>query len=484
MDFIGEIIEHETEVPQEPIPMVNQTGFPEPGKLKPMRLSRWKQKQLEEKQKNNDDKLETNHHETEAEKIHKENLERMSKMSNEEILQEREELLRGLNPKLIQSLINKSKKRELHNDDQQQHGGHHDIGHDHHEHAEGYNGWIGSMKTENGLTDLSQLDKEDVDRALGITSNDDLFENDQRDRKVKFDDNIKTVNYEDLNDEDKIELDPNGWEDVDDINELIPNANSIAPEGYQLNQDNDDDDDDEDNNNTVHFTKPKQEDLDLNDPDFFDKLHEKYYPDLPKETEKLSWMTQPMPKLTTTTYESISDMRFDFKGNLIELNLEEEEEEEKQQQNESTNKEIPTYFGLHHHSDNPQMAGYTLTELAHLARSTLAAQRCISIQTLGRILHKLGLHKYSILPISDQDEPINEELQQLLNNFENMMWDLIDELRIIETITDAADEKKTTNLSVRNYAIEALWLYKSGGGRPQQNSKNELEVITEAVQQL
>ena len=59
MDFIGEIIEHETEVPQEPIPMVNQTGFPEPGKLKPMRLSRWKQKQLEEKQKNNDDKLET-----------------------------------------------------------------------------------------------------------------------------------------------------------------------------------------------------------------------------------------------------------------------------------------------------------------------------------------------------------------------------------------------------------------------------------------
>lgn len=214
----------------------------------------------------------------------------------------------------------------------------------------------------------------------------------------------------------------------------------------------------------------------------FDKLHEKYYPDLPKETEKLSWMTQPMPKLTTTTYESISDMRFDFKGNLIELNL--EEEEKQQQQNESINKEIPTYFGLHHHSDNPHMAGYTLTELAHLARSTLAAQRCISIQTLGRILHKLGLHKYSILPISDQDEPINEELQQLLNNFENMMWDLIDELRIIETITDAADEKKTTNLSVRNYAIEALWLYKSGGGRPKQNSKNELEVITEAVQQL
>ena len=37
----------------------------------------------------------------------------MSKMSNEEILQEREELLRGLNPKLIQSLINKSKRENF-----------------------------------------------------------------------------------------------------------------------------------------------------------------------------------------------------------------------------------------------------------------------------------------------------------------------------------------------------------------------------------
>ena len=45
--------------------------------------------------------------------------------------------------------------------------------------------------------------------------------------------------------------------------------------------------------------------------------------------------------------------------------------------------EIPTYMGLHHHSENPHMAGYTLGELAHLARSTLAGQRCLSIQTLG-----------------------------------------------------------------------------------------------------
>lgn len=479
MDFIGEIIEHETEVPQESFPMVNQTGFPEPGKLKSKKISRWKQKQQQQKESEQQEQQQVQqkevHYETEAEKIHKENVERMSKMTEDEILQEREELLRGLNPKLIESLINKSKKRE-HGNHNHEHGHNHDHGHDHHEHAEGYNGWIGSMKTENGLTDLSQLDKEDVDRALGITSND--LDEDIRDRKVKFDDNVKTVNYEDLNDDDKIELDPNGWEDVDDINELIPNVNNIAPEGYQLNN-NEEEGEEEgiEEGHTVHFTKPKQDDLDLNDPDFFDKLHEKYYPDLPKETDKLSWMTQPMPKLTSTTYESISDMRFDFKGDLVELNLEEKEEETK------SDKEIPTYFGLHHHSENPHMAGYTLTELAHLSRSTLAAQRCISIQTLGRILHKLGLHKYSIIPISHDDDD-NEELKQMVNSFENMMWDLIDELRIIETLTDAADDKITKNLSVRNYAIEALWLYKSGGGRPKQKSKDEIDLITEAVQKI
>ena len=36
----------------------------------------------------------------------------MAQMSEEEILQEREELLKGLDPKLIESLIGRSKKRK------------------------------------------------------------------------------------------------------------------------------------------------------------------------------------------------------------------------------------------------------------------------------------------------------------------------------------------------------------------------------------
>ncbi|EMG46413.1 RBA50 RNA polymerase II-associated protein RBA50 [Candida maltosa Xu316] len=467
MDFIGEIIEHETETPQEPVTPTTSNGFPELGKLRQKKVSKWKQRQQKQAQPEPtpEPKHEHEQPQSEAEKIHQENLDRMASMTEEEISQERQELLESLDPNLIQSLINRSKKRE--NADK-----HHDHDHSHHhEHAEGYNGWIGAMKTSEGLTDLSQLDQEDVNRALGLNDlslDDEPVQDDKK--KVKFDNNVKTVNYEDLDDD--IELDPNGWEDVTDINELVPNA-QIAPDDYQINPDSDDE---ETPNNTVHFTKPKPQDLDLNDPEFFDKLHEKYFPDLPKETDKLSWMTQPMPKQVSTTYESISDMRFDFKGDLIELNIEEEEQDDK-------SSEIPSYMGLHHHSDNPHMAGYTLSELAHLARSSLAAQRCISIQTLGRILHKLGLHKYSILPISDETDPgFNEDLKQMSNNFENMMWDLIDELRIIETLTEAADEKKTRNLSVRNYAIEALWLYKTGGGRPKKKAQTEEEIITEAVQ--
>src|SRR5699024_5391194 len=109
--------------------------------------------------------------------------------------------------------------------------------------------------------------------------------------------------------------------------------------------------------------------LDINDPLFYDKLHENYYPNLPKETEKLSWMTEPMPSKVGRSYELISDMRFDFNGDLVDLD---------------SLGQIPTYKGLHHHSDNPHMAGYTLGELAHLARLVVPSQRSVAIQTLGR----------------------------------------------------------------------------------------------------
>ncbi|KAI5957762.1 hypothetical protein KGF57_003029 [Candida theae] len=441
MDFVGEIIEHEIEPPVEPAPVNVGGGFPDPRKVK--KVSRWRQKGPAKEVASSTETPPTQNTPvteslTEAQKIDKENRERMAKMSESEILQERQELLNQLDPKIVSGLLRRKNRNtdgehvERKPMSNHSHDRHHDHHHDHHEHAEGYNGWIGGFKSPKGITDLSQLEKEEVDKIMGIDSN----------RKVRFaDDKVEKIEY--------IERDHDG-SDHNNV-QVGPDLDAVAPEGYQLNSDEDENTPDG-SNSSVHFTKPtpSQDGLDLNDPEFFDKLHEKYFPDLPKETEKLSWMTTPMPKQVSTTYESISDMRFDFNGNLVQIDIDEEKDD---------SRGIPTYLGLHHHSDNPHMAGYTLSELVHLSRSVVPGQRCISIQTLGRILHKLGKHELGIIPVLETET--NSDVKEMVEMFEKMMWDLIEELRIVESITEAADEKYTKNLSVRNYAIEALYLIKT-----------------------
>lgn len=431
MDLVGEIVEHDVQEPVAPVPMpsASSTGFP---KLKvvdfkrgPLKFKAQSQPRREASQKSRPEEPET-----EAQRIHKENLEKISLLTEEEITRERQELLQGLDPKLVQSLLNRTEKRVA--DD-----------HSHHTHAEGHDGWIGGGK--NGV-ELPHLDADDVNKALGVKS-------------VKFSDEDDVRQYPLDHFEDK---------DDEEMSEVGEDA-QIAPDDYQIVPE-------EEPEPEMHFPKPKRAqddpDMDINDPDFFDKLHEKYYPDLPKETTKLEWMTKPMPQAQISTYEAISDMRFDFSGNLVELSKE--------------SQDVPTYLGLHHHSDSPQLPGYTLAELVHLSRSVVPTQRCLGIQVLGRILHKLGLHKYNIAPIVDDDnEVLLKEHKELMEQFEGMMWDLIDQLRVIESLTEAADEKKTRNLSVRTYAIEALWLWKQGGGRPASAvQKSEEDVIAEQLQNM
>lgn len=424
MDLIGDIVEHDVQTPTAPVaPMGISTGFPALKKFERRRTSRRERTSEPAKKTSDSVKVEEEVQErdlSEAEKSHEENVKKIALLTTEEIAQEQQELLQGLDPKLIQSLLRRTEKRS------------HDHDHDH-THAEGYDGWIGGGR--NGV-ELPHLDSEDVNRALGV----------------------KTVRFDESKPEEHVHED--GIDDDDEI----------APSDYQIVPDEEDDDEpDHFKEVDVHFPKPKrEEDLDLDDPDFFDKLHEKYYPDLPKETNKLAWMTEKVPQKRVTTYEAISDMRFDFKGNLVELEGE-------------NSKEIPTHLGLHHHSDNPQLAGYTLVELAHLSRSVVPTQRCFSIQMLGRILHKLGLHKYNIMPIPEEDSAFTQEVKEVVETFEDMMWDLIEQLRIIESLTEAADENRTKNLSVRTYAIEALWLWKEGGGRKEVKPKSEEDIIAQEV---
>ena len=107
MDFIGEIIEHEIEAPKELTPKPTIGGFPELKKLKEKKVSRWRQKQQQEQSTTSPKLLKFVQR---LPKFTKKISRRWLKMSEEEILQEREELLKGLDPKLIESLIGRSKK--------------------------------------------------------------------------------------------------------------------------------------------------------------------------------------------------------------------------------------------------------------------------------------------------------------------------------------------------------------------------------------
>ncbi|KAI7166385.1 hypothetical protein KC360_g9175, partial [Hortaea werneckii] len=139
-------------------------------------------------------------------------------------------------------------------------------------------------------------------------------------------------------------------------------------------------DDDPTPGDSVHFPPaPQPPDLDPNSTTFLTDLHEKYFPSLPTDPDKLSWMqTTRADRQAYSTGASAfnaQEIRFSFTGELLAP---------------TTSHLIPVTEGLHHHGAAPDAAGYTIPELAHLSRSSYAAQRCIAFQTLGRILYRLG----------------------------------------------------------------------------------------------
>ena len=461
MDLIGDIVEKEVDdaiAPSFPEPSGSFTGFP-----KPVVKSTWKQRQAKKKNNNNHvehdgetryekqeprglkrlpkEKQKLNYDNlSEAEKIHLENIEILSNMTEAERIREKEELLGSMDPRILQKLLLRSeeklsKKKSVNPVPE----------------FKGYGDWIGGDKNGEEWKDQT-LDEEAVDMALGIKSSLKIEDEDQAPKPTKsvsFDP-VNTVKYPDDG-----APDPE-WEDVEDLDD-------IAPESYQLVKEADEVSKEEAISN-VHFLKPEVVDeddiyIDINDPDFNEKLHEKYFPDLPRDTEKLKWMT-PIPDVAIDdmVFDNVSDLRFDFKGDLVVPNAEQS---------------VDTSTGLHHHTDNVSLAGYTLRELAHLSRSSMSSQRCIAIRTLGRILLKLGKGKYNIVPEfvyededgeEHQENPDADAMKRANTEFDQTFWGLIDELRVIETLEEAADEQATKNLSVRNYAIEALWLWKQGGG--------------------
>ena len=196
----------------------------------------------------------------------------------------------------------------------------------------------------------------------------------------------------------------------------------------------------------IHFPRPPEApSLDPSDPNFHQKMHARYFPEFPLDPSKLAWMapipTEGSPADQDSPYNpsqdtlTISALRFDFRGRLIPPRLA---------------RQIPVTQGLHHHGQAPEAAGYTIPELAHLSRSSVPAQRCISYQTLGRILYRLGRGDFG-----DESEDLYLGL-----------WKCIEEGRVVDTLAaEANKEDGKGNRSCKVTATEALWLWQKGGGK-------------------
>ncbi|GAB7356127.1 hypothetical protein MBLNU459_g6725t1 [Dothideomycetes sp. NU459] len=206
---------------------------------------------------------------------------------------------------------------------------------------------------------------------------------------------------------------------------------------------------------TVHFPQPPQPpSLDPSSETFLTDLHEKYFPSLPADPSKLEWMTSTASDKTaySTTQSSLDpkDIRFSFAGSLIPPSLA---------------SEIPVTAGLHHHGNAPDAAGYTIPELGMLARSSVAAQRCVAFQTLGRILYRLGRGEFGD-PGEEGAGTVGAE--DTMGELARGLWSEVEKENVVDVCVAESEGRSLAggkHVSARSYATEAVWLWQKGGGR-------------------
>ena len=323
----------------------------------------------------------------ERKRIDEENKMRLESMSAEEIDEERQELLAGLNPTLIKRLLNRANLDE----------GRGDTGIE-----------PPSAQADKGGEESKSEEIQGIGEGLPIPK--------PAGRLVTP---ARNVRFED----DEEPAEPIGLQPVPAHSKgSVPQATEPA----------------------MHFPAPTSApELDPSDPSFLENLHTKYFPSLPADPSKLAWMA-PIP-----THGSVADqespyypaqealpasaLRFDFRGGLLPPRI---------------SRAVPVTKGLHHHGEAPEAAGYTVPELARLARSAFPAQRCVAFQTLGRLLYRLGRGN-----LGPEDSEIVKGV-----------WKCIEEGKVIQTLEEGASAEGGHQGS-KTYAIEALWLYQKGGGK-------------------
>ncbi|KAG6953736.1 hypothetical protein JG688_00012676 [Phytophthora aleatoria] len=94
-------------------------------------------------------------------------------------------------------------------------------------------------------------------------------------------------------------------------------------------------------------------------------------------------------KISRPVVEDATLERFDLDGKMLD----------------ATDAELPVHSGLFHHGDDPDAAGYTLPELLHLARSSVASQRAMALNVVAKILHNRQLQEHAGLPVTPRVLP-------------------------------------------------------------------------------
>jgi len=229
---------------------------------------------------------------------------------------------------------------------------------------------------------------------------------------------------------------------------------------------------------TFHFPQPTRPMpvLDPSSPSFLSDLQSHYFPEIAQDPSTLSWL-QPLsadeedPDSTSAYHPASSAIslapsaiRFSLTGTILAP---------------ETSLSLPTTMGLHHHGDDPHAAGYTIPELAILARSTFPAQRCIAWQVIGRILFRLGRGEFG-----ERGGQLSEGLWFVIEK-EGVVAGMLAEADGGAGQTQGRNRGKSSkdqkdgeengssmpaasgvgrHASAAAWAVEGIWLWQKGGG--------------------
>lgn len=221
---------------------------------------------------------------------------------------------------------------------------------------------------------------------------------------------------------------------------------------------------------SLHFpATPQPPELDPNDPDFLKNMHAKYFPSLPYNPSTLSWMTPIDPSDKSSPYHpsqtalNASELRFDFKGTLLAPSIAREIPSDRGLHHHADAPEAAGYT-------IPELA--VTARSAVPAQRCMAYQTLGRIlYRLGQGEYGVeqprqetdGPVRMAQNPdAEDEDEEAEDE--DVGHYMAAGLWQCIEDGRVIETLTEEASKEKG-HLTARTFAQEALWNWRRGGGR-------------------